>query len=189
MARDGVEPDDGPMPFLLPWHRADNVFVESSRYYWSSRASFTPEDWTLMLVVRHADFGPQPLGMQDVMATEFPVRRVAKTGSWLGLEFQGRGIGTLMRQAMAVFAFDQLGAEVLESGYIAGNARSAAVSRKTGYRDIEDPTARVVRDDGYVQEQRVVLTSESLVRPPHPVVCEGVPALLAFMGLAAARRS
>lgn len=186
VARDGVEPDDGPMPFLAPWHRAANMLVESSRYYWSSRASFSPQSWILMLVVRHADFGRQPLGVQDLLAAGFPSRRVAATGSWLGLQFQGRGIGTLMRQATASFAFDQLGAEILESGYIAGNTRSAAVSRKTGYRDLDDPTARVARDDGYVREQRVILTPDALVRPPYPVVCDGVPPLLDFMGLATA---
>lgn len=182
-AQDGVEPEDGPMPFLLPWHREKNIFVESSRYYWQCRATFAPENWALMLVVRHANFGDRPLGMQDIVATDFPNRRLAKTGSWLGLEFQGQGIGTLMRQAMATFAFDQLGAEVLESGYIAGNARSAAVSRKTGYRDLDDPTARITRGDGFVVEHRVVLTPDALVRPPHPVVCEGVPQLHRFMGL------
>lgn len=136
-----------------------------------------------MLVVRHIDFGDRPLGMQDINALEFPKRRVATTGSWLGREFQDRGIGALMRQSMASFAFDELGAEVLESGYIAGNAASAAVSRKTGYRDLDDPTARIARDDGWDAEHRVVLTPDALVRPPHPVVCEGVRALRRFMGL------
>lgn len=182
-AREGVDPGDGPMPFLFPWHRQEDILVESSRYYWRSRADFTPESWALMLVVRHADFGNRPLGMQDMVARDFPRRRLAKTGSWLGLQYQARGIGTLMRQAMATFAFDHLGAEMLESGYVAGNTRSAAVSRKTGYRELDDPTARIARGDGYVLEHRVVLTADTMVRPPHPVRCEGVPQLRRFMGL------
>lgn len=39
-AKEGIETHEGPMPFLFPWHREEEIFVESSRYYWSSRASF-----------------------------------------------------------------------------------------------------------------------------------------------------
>lgn len=184
-ARHGVQKVGSPMPFVHPWHQAEDLLVESARYYWRSRADFIPARWTLMLVVRHADFGDSPLGMQDVMARDFPRTRVAKTGSWLGLAYQGRGIGTLMRQTVAAFAFDQLGAEILESGYVEGNAGSASVSRKTGYRELPDPTARFARGDGFVQERRVVLTPDTLVRAPHPVTCEGVAPLLSFMGLSA----
>ena len=57
-----------------------------------------------------------------------------KTGSWLGRSFQGRGIGTEMRAAVLELAFRGLGAATAESGALEGNAASARVSEKLGYR-------------------------------------------------------
>ena len=37
-----------------------------------------------------------------------------------------------MRQVVCAFAFDHLGADLLASGYIEGNARSAGASRRVG---------------------------------------------------------
>lgn len=183
---DGVQADEGPMPFLLPWHLADptDLPINMACFYWEQRAAFTAQSWHLMLVVRHADFGDRPLGVQDVLAPKsFYLTRVAKSGSWLARQFHGRGIGTLMRQTMATFLFDELKAEALESSYLEGNHASRAVSNKTGYQEVADPTARVTREDGWITEHRVVVTPDTLVRPPYTVRYSGVPALRCFIGL------
>ena len=171
------------LPFLIPWSEVprDQLAINSARFYWSSFAAFAPESWHLNLVVRWQD---DVVGMQDVFArTDFRKTRALETGSWLGSRFQGQGIGTLMRQAVCVFCFDHLGAEVMRSGYIEGNRSSAGVSRKVGYvpngrRRLEDP-----KSDGYRWEQELLLTPETLVRPPHPVTVEGLEPFLRQIGV------
>ena len=109
------------------------------------------------------------VGMQDIFArTDFRKTHALETGSWLGLPFQGRGVGTLMRQVVCAFCFDHLGAELMRSGYIEENASSAAVSRKVGYLDngrrrVEDP-----KSNGYRWERDLLLTPDALKARPSP---------------------
>ena len=61
--------------------------------------------------------------------------RTVETGSWLGRAHQGRGLGTEVRRANLHLAFAGLGAAVAESGAMADNPASQAVSRKLGYAE------------------------------------------------------
>ena len=65
------------------------------------------------------------MGVQGFAARDFPVLRTAETGSWLGAAFQGRGIGTRMRQAICAFLFDELGATQISSAAFVDNAAFA----------------------------------------------------------------
>jgi RimJ/RimL family protein N-acetyltransferase len=71
--------------------------------------------------------------VQDVGAKEFSTRRQVSSGSWIGLEYQGKGIGREMRAAMLHFAFEGLGAELAHSGFISTNTTSRRVSEALGY--------------------------------------------------------
>lgn len=65
--------------------------------------------------------------------------REVGTGSWLGRQYQGQGIGTAIRAAVLALAFDRLGAQFATSAAYPHNAASLAVSRKLGYvRDGRD---------------------------------------------------
>lgn len=68
-------------------------------------------------------------------------------------------------------------------GYLAGNHASAAVSRRLGY--VENGRRRILQRtlDGPVgaDEQRVVVTPATFVRPAGPVVVEGADALRRFL--------
>ena len=171
------------LPFLLPWSEApaDELPRAAARFYWDSFATFTPERWHLNLVVR---VDGTVVGVQDVFSrTDFRRTHVLETGSWLGLPFQGRGIGTLMRQTVCSFGIDHLGAELMRSGFIEGNAASAAVSRKVGYVDngrrrLEDP-----KSGGYRWERDVLLTPDALVRPPFPLEVRGLDAFRGQIGV------
>ena len=59
------------------------------------------------------------VGVQGVSTRDFPVTRTGETGSWLGQQFHGRGIGTLMRQAICVLCLDHLGFEEVTSAAFA----------------------------------------------------------------------
>jgi RimJ/RimL family protein N-acetyltransferase len=127
----GIHPPDE-MPFGIAWTDAPTAErnLESYRWWMTARATFRPERWTLTLGVWEAG---QPVGFQDLRAEEFPVYRTVSTGSWLGREFQGRGLGRQMRQAVLTLAFDHLGAEVAETEAFLDNSASNRVSVAIGY--------------------------------------------------------
>jgi RimJ/RimL family protein N-acetyltransferase len=131
LAAVGVHDPDRP-PFSNPWmdRRGPEFELEFARYFWKQRANWSPAAWALPLVVR---VDGHVVGIQQIEATDFPVRRTVGSGSWLARSVQGRGIGTAMRAAALEFAFDHLDAEVAISGAYEYNHASIRVSEKLGY--------------------------------------------------------
>ena len=74
------------------------------------------------------------VGSQGFSTRDFLITRIGETGSWLGREFHGIGIGTAMRKVICAFIFDYLGAKFITSSAYADNPASLGVSRKCGYR-------------------------------------------------------
>jgi hypothetical protein len=66
-------------------------------------------------------------------AEQFATLRSVHTGSWLGLNYQGQGLGKEMRRAILHLAFAGLGAQEAHSGAFFDNAPSLATSRSVGY--------------------------------------------------------
>ena len=124
--------DPDVMPFSTAWTRPPSPVRERRmlQWHWSQRGSWQPDHWTLLLLVF---LDGEPIGAQDVSAEDFARLRVVTTGSWIGQRFQGRGIGTEMRQAVLHLAFAGLGAQWATSGFHEGNVASARVSEKVGY--------------------------------------------------------
>ncbi|MDZ5619536.1 GNAT family protein [Nocardioides sp. HM23] len=189
LVRAGIQVPDLPMPFLQAWHEEpfapgspDGFPTTSLRWWWTQRATFAPDEWRLALVVRHEG---ELVGMQDLHAKDFAQTRNVMTGSWLGRAHHGMGIGTLMRQLVVAFSFDELGADQCESGYIVGNHASASVSRKVGYLD--NGRRRIVQRTRQgtvgVDEQRVVVTPTTFVRAEDQVSVEGANAVRRFLGI------
>src|SRR6478735_3107272 len=119
VAKAGIHPPDG-MPFGVAWTSLQGAAFDRGfmQHYWGTRATFSPDDWTLNLMVESED---GPIGAQSVRAGRFAVYRTVDTGSWLGRRFQGRGLGKEMRAAVLGFAFDGLGAEVAETSAFLDN--------------------------------------------------------------------
>lgn len=189
LVQGGIQAPDQPMPFLNAWHEQpfgpgspDSFPTTSLAWWWTQRAQFSPDDWRLALTVRR---NGELVGMQDVHARDFAQTRRIETGSWLGLAHQGRGTGTLMRQLVVGFAFDELGALECGSGYVVGNHASAAVSRKAGY--IDNGQRRIVQHTRQgkigVYEQRVLVTPATYVRPDSEVAVAGADALRRFLAI------
>ncbi len=133
LAKSGIHPPDE-MPFGVAWSVVPSPAFERSfmQHHWQMRGSWTPASWTLNLIVLRDG---SLIGTQTVAAADFDVHRVVDTGSWLGREFQGRGLGKEMRSAVLGFAFDGLAALVAESSAFLDNAASNGVSRALGYED------------------------------------------------------
>ena len=120
------------MPFGMAWTDPPTPQRNLASYQWwmGSRGRWSVNDWVLTLAAYE---GGRPVGFQDVRAEQFPVFRTVHTGSWLGLAYQGRGIGKLMRQAVLALAFDHLGARVAETSAFLDNHASNKVSLGVGY--------------------------------------------------------
>ncbi|NLE98357.1 MAG: GNAT family N-acetyltransferase [Propionibacterium sp.] len=179
----GIIADDVPnYPMISPFGLGGYTLDEqrdSLQFWWSTWANLTPGRWAIPMT---AALDGVIVGVQDIMATDFPTLRSAETGSWLAVAHQGRGTGTLMRQVIAAFAFDHLGARELHSGAFHDNARSLAVGRKAGY--VENGRCLVRRGNGEVDvEIRTRLLPDQLVRPGHPLEVSGLVGFLEFLGL------
>jgi RimJ/RimL family protein N-acetyltransferase len=180
LAERGIH-DPDQMPFYFPWTDvpADELARNTAQYHWRCRADFSPAAWDLHLAT-YVD--GTLVGTQGFSTSDYLVTRTGETGSWLGREHQGRGIGTAMRQAMCALLFDHLGAAEITSGAFLDNPSSLAVSRKVGYR--ANGVRRLKRRDGELAlNQGLVLTRDDLIRGPHPVEVEGVVAFRRSIGL------
>lgn len=182
LVRAGVH-DPAAMPFTIPWTLAAPADLPANflRYQWGLRARTGPSEWTLAFAVRH---GGRLVGVQDLGARDFAVRRAVDTGSWLGRAQQGHGIGTEMRAAVLAFAFDHLGATTAHSGAFLDNPRSRGVSRRLGY---EPNGIEIVerRPGEQAVSQRLMVTPDRFRRPDWTLRVDGLDACRGLLGLPA----
>jgi RimJ/RimL family protein N-acetyltransferase len=180
-ARLGVHPPDL-MPFSTPWTDVspEERGLATLRWNWERRAASRPERWSLQFLVR---LDGRVAGVQGLSATEFAVTRDVETGSWLGLRHHGRGIGTEMRAAVLMFAFDHLGATQARSGAFLDNPASLRVSEKLGYR--RDGVELFARRGERAENVRLLLTPGAFRRPAWDLRVDGLPACLPMLGLTA----
>jgi len=179
LAAEGISSPGGP-PFLAPWETEPPQDLPRffAQYYWQLRADFSPGRWTAPLAVL---WGGEPAGVQELFGDKYLVNRTTETGSWLGRRFQGRGIGTAMRQVIAAFAFDHLEAQHVTSAAFSDNVASISVSRKVGYT--ENGVDIWAREGKPVPHQRFLLSRGDLVRYEHPLVVNGLAAFRRSIGL------
>ncbi|MDJ0464447.1 GNAT family protein [Streptomyces sp. H27-C3] len=126
--------DEASMPFSVPWTEGSPEArgLATFQHVLGTVAGWSPKAWTLSLAVRHEG---RTVGRQDLATTDFAVTREGETGSWLGREHQGAGIGTEMRAAVLHLAFDGLGARYVTSAAMTDNPASLRVSQKLGYQE------------------------------------------------------
>lgn len=181
LAARGVH-EPGNRPFLRPWtdlppaERAREV----TQRHWRRRGTWTPQDWTLDLVIFEQG---HPIGVQELEAQNFATLREVQTGSWLGLKHQGRGIGIEMRSAALHLAFAGLGATDATTMSFTDNPAPLRVSRKLGYRP--DGITRDVLNGQAVVSQRLRLTRTDWEKMDRPkVTIDGLEPCLQQFGLA-----
>lgn len=180
LALDIHDPDF--MPFFGPWSLSplQDMPRVVAQYYWGLRASFSPAKWSADFAVFYDD---ELAGCQGFAARDYLVLRTGETGSWLGRRFQGKGIGTAMRQVICAFLIDHVDARRITSAAFADNLPSLAVSRKTGYTDNgSEPFNRMGKP---ATLRRVVLEPANLVRYEHPLTVEGLAEFRESVGLGA----
>ncbi|GAA1309831.1 putative succinyl-CoA transferase [Planotetraspora silvatica] len=168
-ALEGVH-EPGFMPFLVPWTAApaDRLPVATIQHHLEVLASWRPEHWRANFIVVHDG---QVIGSQTLAGLDFANSREVSSGSWLGLAWHGRGLGTEMRAAVLHLAFEGLGAESATSSAFVDNPASLAVSRKLGYRE-DGINTRVVQGKRRI-DQRLRLQRGDFTSPV-PVEIHGL---------------
>jgi RimJ/RimL family protein N-acetyltransferase len=179
VARAGIH-DPEVMPFGVAWTDATGSEFDHGffQFYWRTRASWSPADWQLPMAVV---VDGQPVGLQDLRATDFAALRTVETGSWLGRAWQGRGIGTEMRAAALTLAFEGLGARRALSSAHEGNEASRRVSEKLGYRP--DGIAFTAPRGVEIVQQRYRLDREAFHADQWQVEIDGLDGCLSLFGL------
>ncbi|MDT0196542.1 GNAT family protein [Arthrobacter sp. AB6] len=178
-ARSGIH-EPGRNPFSTAWAEAPEheLGPRMAQWHWRCRAECTPESWTLLLGIWHAG---EFIGCQDVGAKDFSALKTVTTGSWLTQSMQGRGFGKEMRAAVALYAFDWLGAEVAESEAAGWNEASLGVSRSLGYE--ANGITRKAWGTQVETVQHVRLTPDSFKRPDWTLRVEGHEAAAKYLNI------
>jgi RimJ/RimL family protein N-acetyltransferase len=127
IVRDDEVPFDDPMSFYEPSPAREWRWL---RAVWRGRGRTEAAWWRLYFVVE-AD--GRLVGMQDLLAEDFPTLGLVSSFSWLAPDARGRGLGREMRAAVLHLAFAGLGAREALSEAFVDNAASNAVSRAVGY--------------------------------------------------------
>jgi RimJ/RimL family protein N-acetyltransferase len=126
--------DADPPPFDDPMSLYDgdpDVRVQKwLRAIWRNRGRVASDFWRLNLVVL---VDGHPVGVQDVIGTDFDTYGAVTTFSWLAADSRGRGLGREMREAALHLAFEGLGAAEAASDAFRDNAGSNRVSETLGY--------------------------------------------------------
>jgi RimJ/RimL family protein N-acetyltransferase len=160
------------MPFATPWTEAEPLDRGRATIQFQMRAimSATPQNWALPFVTL---VDGEIVGMQEVIAKDFKVKREGATGSWLGRAHHGKGIGTEMRAAVLDFLFTGLGADFAVSASFDGNGPSEGVSRKLGYR-ADGIEHQVLRDERRIDRRWRLTREDWEAHRKHEVVIEGL---------------
>ena len=171
----------GERPFFITWGDGTpkGRGLAVLRWHWEALAGWKPTSWTLGLAAFHEG---RPIGMQSMHADDFGVLREVSSWSWLGLPYQGRGLGTQMRAAVLHLAFDGLGCENAVSASFVDNHASRAVSRRLGYA--EDGLSRDSDGETALVSQRYRLTRERWAGVERPeVTVEGLDGCREWFGV------
>ena len=182
LATEGIH-DPASMPFDQEWTDQPSPQLERGLYQWNwrIRGTLSPAAWVLGFMVERRDDG-EVLGVQDLLATDFPVRRTVETSSWLGRSHQRQGYGTEMRSAVLALAFEGLGAEWAETSAWSDNVASIGVTRALGYRD--DGVSVGTRRGRVAQHLRFRLSrSEWFVATRTEVTIDGLAGAQRLLGL------
>lgn len=100
------------------------------RAIWAGRSRVNDAFWRLYFVI--CDDG-EPLGMHDLIATDFATLGTVESFSWLAPAARGRGLGKKSRAAILHLAFEGFDARQAASEAFIDNHASNRVSEALGY--------------------------------------------------------
>ncbi|MEP9384210.1 GNAT family protein [Nocardioides sp. KR10-350] len=153
-----LQPDDYELDPRFPAYNGHSGEQHRRRLvyqsYWRSMGTWSPEAWSLELLVEYAG---EVVGLQGIEGDDYPTLRTVDSHSWLVPRARRQGIGVAMRQAALALAFDRLGAVAAVTSARRDNAASLGVSRHLGYRD--NGVSLNHAADGVIELQHLRLTA------------------------------
>lgn len=181
LAAKGIHPPDF-MPFAMPWSEEPSPQLERNtmQFYWRCRAELSPAKWTIELAVLVEG---AVVGTTGLITHDFRVLRTFETGSWLGREHQGAGIGKEMRIATLHLGFLGFGAQRATTGAWEDNGPSLGVTNSLGY--VANGHRAAVRKGIECSERRFeMMRDDFLTRLRRDdITVSGVDDCLALLGL------
>ena len=131
LAAKGIHDPDF-MPFAMPWTDARSPLLErnSMQWFWRCRAETSPSRFHMPLAVV---VDGVVAGTTSLEAHDFPILRQFESGSWLGRQFQGQGLGKELRRATLHLGFAGFGATLATTTAFFDNGPSLGVTRSLGY--------------------------------------------------------
>lgn len=181
LSAEGVH-DPRQMPFSVPWTDAPPPQLQRNvlQWFWRCRAETSPAMFYLCFAVL---VGGVVVGAANLGATEFELLGQFETASWLGLAFQGQGIGTELRRASLGLGFGGLGATLAITGAFDDNAPSLGVTRRLGYTEVGGE--RRVRRGEPAHMRRFEMTRQHWKQHVRheDIVIDGLDETLSFLGL------
>lgn len=167
-------------PFEKPWTQVPSPFLERNtlQFFWQQRVTLQGDSpfITMVTVVDGV-----VVGNQGLVTSGWKGSRTFETGSWIGLEHQGQGIGKEMRIAALHLGFDGFGADRMATEAFADNPKSVGVTESLGYRPNGD--VLMPRDGQPTRSVRYVMESadfDPLRRDDIEIV--GAEAVLSMIG-------
>lgn len=181
LAAQGVHDPDY-MPFGAPWTDVPSPQLErnSLQFQWRWRSEVTPDHWMLNFAVA---VDGRIVGSTGFITHDYPALRTFETGSWLGREFQGQGIGKEMRVANLQLGFLGFGAQYATTAAWDDNGPSLGVTRALGYA--ENGHARMTRRGKAARQLRFEMTREYFLANLRrdDIELHGVEPCLPYLGL------
>lgn len=181
LAAKGIHPPDF-MPFAMPWSEEPSPLLERNtmQFYWRCRAELSPAKWNIPLAVLVEG---AVVGTTGLITHDFQVLRTFETGSWLGREHQGAGIGKEMRIATLHLGFLGFGAQRATTGAWEDNGPSLGVTNSLGY--VANGHRAAVRKGIECSERRFeMMRNDFLTRLRRDdITVSGVDDCLALLGL------
>ena len=170
----------GHSPFSRPWAEAPagELGPNMAQWYWRCRGNMRRRNgrccWASGTTARSS-------AARMSRHKDFATLKTVSTGSWLRQSVHGRGFGKEMRAAVALYAFDWLGAEAAESEAAAWNQQSFGVSRSLGYE--LNGVTRAAWGGKRQEVQNVRLTPATFNRPDWRLQVAGHHATAEFLGI------
>jgi RimJ/RimL family protein N-acetyltransferase len=133
VVRAGLVTLGAPAPFDDPMSLYEDSPTREWRWMraiWAGRSRVDAAFWRLYFVICD---GGEPIGMQDLIGTDFTTLGTVQTFSWLAPVARGRGLGKEARTAILHLAFEGLGAREASSEAFTDNPASNRVSEALGY--------------------------------------------------------
>lgn len=136
LAMHGVHAPDT-MPFETPWTEVPAPYQQrnSLQWFWQQRATIQGDAPFITMATVVDDV---VVGTQGLFSASWKGSRTFETGSWIGLGYQGRGVGKEMRVAALQLGFDGFGAVRMITEAFADNPSSVGVTESLGYRSNGD---------------------------------------------------